>query len=147
MTEFEVSVDRFYISQLLCFTDGLWIALFILYQEDFEPWPYFVRTLSFVPKTNIVLILLTNFFIAIAVNNVEDTRPVLDYYKQEGGEKNILETFKGYQAQLMAQERDWKRQMEVQRKVKSNYKKGRILPFSLQRKPIRSDTQVSISMS
>ena len=32
-------------------------------------------------------------FLAIAMSNTDDVRPVLDYYKEQGG--NILETFKG----------------------------------------------------
>lgn len=32
-------------------------------------------------------------FIAIAMSNTDDVRPVLDYYKEQGG--NILEIFKG----------------------------------------------------
>lgn len=69
-------------------------------------------------------------FLAIAVNDVDDTRPVLDYYKRERGETNILETFQAYQAQLGEEEEEWNRQMETQRRSRI----GRISPFSLRKK-------------
>ena len=40
---------------------------------------------------------------AIAANEVDDVRPVLDFYKSQG-EKNILETFKANQAKLKEEE-------------------------------------------
>lgn len=43
------------------------------------------------------------FTTAIAINEVDDVRPVLDFYKGQGDE-NILETFKARQAQLRAEE-------------------------------------------
>ena len=42
-------------------------------------------------------------FPAIAVNEVDDVRPVLDYYKQHG-EDNILETYKTIQAKVQEEE-------------------------------------------
>lgn len=71
------------------------------------------------------------YVLAIAVNGVDDTRPVLDYYKQKGGNSRILETFKACQEQLKAEEEEWNRHMEAQRSKNSL---GRISPFSLQKK-------------
>ena len=70
-------------------------------------------------------------YLAIAVNNVDDTRPILDYYKKERGESRILETFKLNQAKLRAEEEEWNRQKIAQR---NRGGLGRITPFSLQRK-------------
>lgn len=72
--------------------------------------------------------------LAVAVNDVDDTRPVLDYYKREGGESNILETFKTYQTKILAEEEERRHQMESQR---SRTGMGKISPFSLQRKKIQ----------
>ena len=69
--------------------------------------------------------------VAIAVLKVDDTRPVLDYYKREGGEENVLDTFKSYQARLLAEEEESRRLMESQ---KSRTGRGQISPFSFQRK-------------
>lgn len=60
---------------------------------------------------------------AIAVNNVEDTRTVLDYYKHRGGEDQILDTFKAYQAQLREEEE------EINRNIVNHVGVGRS-PFS-----------------
>jgi hypothetical protein len=69
--------------------------------------------------------------LAIAANGVDDTRPVLDHYKREGGEERVLESFKACQAKLKADEEEWNRQMEVQR---SRNSLGRISPFSFHKK-------------
>lgn len=74
-------------------------------------------------------------FVAVAINRVDDTRPVLDYYKQEGGEENILQTFKTYQARMMAEEEEWNHQMEIQR---SRTNLGTISPFSFHRKKVEA---------
>lgn len=82
------------------------------------------------------------YFSAIAVNNVDDTRPVLDYYKESGGEHHILETFKTYQAQLKAEEEEWSRQVETKR---SRSGIGRISTFSMTKKksaPVSNDVHV-----
>ena len=69
--------------------------------------------------------------LAIAVNGVDDTRPVLDYYKQASEGGNILETFKANQAQLREQEEVQSQLAETQRSRNSI---GRISPFSFQKK-------------
>lgn len=71
---------------------------------------------------------------------MDDIRPILDYYKHEGGESKILETFKAYQAQLQAQEEDWNRQMEVQQQ--RHAKLGGISPFSFKIHSHRTVNQV-----
>lgn len=40
---------------------------------------------------------------------------MLDYYKQEGGEKNILETFKKYHLKMLTEEKELKDQIDLQR--------------------------------
>ena len=85
------------------------------------------------------------FLAAIAVNNVEDTRTVLDYYKYKGEEGQILDTFKAYQARLRAEEEKRYQEIEAQR---NQVGVGRISPFSLLNKKNRSGQQtVSISVS
>ncbi|XP_003386476.1 PREDICTED: mitochondrial import inner membrane translocase subunit TIM50-A-like [Amphimedon queenslandica] len=42
------------------------------------------------------------FLLTIAMSNTDDVRPVLDYYKEQGG--NLLETFKANQARLREEE-------------------------------------------
>ncbi len=66
------------------------------------------------------------------MNGAEDTRPVLDYYKREGGEKRILETFKAYRAKLQEEE-NIDRQFEEQRRS-TDTRLGKISPYSFQRK-------------
>ena len=65
------------------------------------------------------------------MNEVDDVRPVLDFYKQQGGEDKVLDTFKANQARLRAEEERLRAEREqvardgVQRKVG-----GAISPFS-----------------
>ena len=75
--------------------------------------------------------------LAIAVNNVEDTRPVLDYYKAKGGGGHILETFKRYQEQLREEEEERNREIQAQRRSSV----GKISPFSLLNKKNHSSQQ------
>ncbi len=49
---------------------------------------------------------------AIAINEVDDVRVVLDSYKAQRGEDKILETFRLNQAQLQADEEMRRAQME-----------------------------------
>ncbi len=46
------------------------------------------------------------------MNEVDDVRPVLDFYKAQRGEDKILETFRFNQAQLRAEEERQRAQME-----------------------------------
>lgn len=81
------------------------------------------------------------FQLAIAINGVEDTRAVLDYYKQGKEESQVLETFKAYQIKLKEEEEKWKHQEAQQRKGGL----GRISPFSLyKRNAMSSVDSVSI---
>ena len=79
------------------------------------------------------------------MNNVEDTRPVLDYYKQKGGEEYILETFKTHQERLKAEEEDFNRQKATERhRVGSTL--GRISPFSFQKNRILNSQQNQVCL-
>ncbi len=93
-----------------------------------------VMTTQFMTSTVYIIL-------AIAVNNVEDTRLVLDYYKQKG-ECQILDTFKVFQAQLRAEEEKWNREVEAQR---SQISIGKISPFSLNKKKHSRQQTVSLS--
>lgn len=80
--------------------------------------------------------------VAIAVNDTEDTRPVLDYYKEKGGEDRVLETFKIQQAQLRTEEEE--RNQEV-KALRNRSTLGKISPYSLWgRKGSGSQETVSI---
>ena len=60
------------------------------------------------------------------MNGVEDTRPVLDYYKQRGGDDRILESFRITMEQMRAEE-ELERQTKAQSRIISPYtlrKKG-----------------------
>ncbi|KAL5463246.1 hypothetical protein EMCRGX_G032126 [Ephydatia muelleri] len=65
---------------------------------------------------------------AIASNEVDDIRPVLNHYKSEGG--NVVEVFKAHQAKLL--EEEMRRREEQKRLLESQHKiGGTIVPFSL----------------
>lgn len=66
--------------------------------------------------------------VAIALNEVDDIRPVLNHYKSEGG--NVVEVFKAHQAKLL--EEEMRRREEQKRLLESQHKIGStIVPFSL----------------
>ena len=69
------------------------------------------------------------------MNEVDDVRPVLDFYKSQRGEKKILETFLLNQAQLRAEEEQRRARMEqLSRQGVQQGVGGAISTFSLGRR-------------
>jgi len=68
----------------------------------------------------------THTYTAIAANDVDDVRPVLDFYKSRG-EKHILETFRANQERL--QEEELERERLAQRSTERTVG-GHISTFS-----------------
>ena len=70
---------------------------------------------------------MTCYFLhpAISVNDVDDVRPVLDYYKSQGG-GNVLETFKANRERLKAEEEMERERIASQRG--SSYRLGGAIP-------------------
>lgn len=63
----------------------------------------------------------------IAVNEVDDVRPVLDYYKSNG-EKKILETFKSSQAQLKEEAEKLREEQQRMISERQGYHLGGAIP-------------------
>ncbi len=75
------------------------------------------------------------FPLAIAVNEVDDVRPVLTFYKAQRGEDKVLETYLLNQALLRAEEERRREQMDqLARQGAQRGLGGPISTFSLSRK-------------
>ena len=83
---------------------------------------------------NVLMCSVTFSSAAIALNEVDDVRPVLDYYKQKG-ESNILETFKSIKAKVQEEEEILSRYRETQKCKSSGVGKISIYHRSRSRPP------------
>ncbi len=77
------------------------------------------------------------------MNEVDDVRPVLDFYKAQRGEDKVLETYRLNQALLQAEEEQRREQMEqLARQGARRGVGGPISTFSLSRKQQIQNVQV-----
>jgi len=81
---------------------------------------------------------------AIALSEVDDVRPVLDYYKQQG-EENILNTFKTIQAKVQEEEESLQRYRTNHLAHGSSV--GRVSSFNRRKKATKaSSASVSVKL-
>ena len=84
----------------------------------------------------------THTTLAIAANEVDDVRPVLDFYKSRG-ETNILETFKANQAKLREEEERIRAERERMAHRGTQHTIGGAIPtFSLRSFPRSSHKEI-----
>ncbi len=86
---------------------------------------------------------LPPFISAIAANEVDDVRPVLDFYKSQG-EGRILETFRANQARLREEEEREREERErlMSQRAAGGYRLGGSIPMFKFGSPLRKKTAV-----